>query len=658
MRIFFCLLLVFVGTFCHAQLEGDFEFGKTGPKDFSMTNYDKDSSANALVLKEFGKAQIEIDDRSEVIFYHHVRIKILNKNGFDQANITIRLQKYERERENILELRASTFNLKNGRIEEIQLNEKGLFIENTNGYYYQAKFTFPDIVEGSVIEYSYKTSSPAIWNFHPWEFQGTIPKLYSEYWANIPNIYQYNAILRGYQQIKKTESEQHAQCISVAGRSVDCTLNKYLMEDVPAFYDEQFMTSRYNYISAIKYEIKTVYQLDGSKNELTKAWKDVDDDLKKEEGFGKQIRREKAGLWNDYLDTMLADTKDTLLVAKKVYSFIRNRFTWNNVYGISAQEGVSAAFATGNGNVGDINLSLISALRYAGIEAEPVILSTRDFEFVSKLYPVLTDFKYVVARFFVEGKGYFLDATEKNLPFGMLPVRCLCGEGRLISNKFKSDWINIPSNEKNKTVHFIKLKVIEDGSFKGSINSNYSGYHGYEMKEKIIAYNSLQKYVEERNKEMHTIQITGHNEINLKDPDEPLKLELSVVSPAQESSNPDKIYMSALFDFEIDENPFKSITRLYPVDFAFPRETYYTASIEIPANFEVESIPDKIGLTLPGGGIKYSLLTSVKGNSILISGSLAITKTLYSVEQYYHLKELYGRIIQSQREEIIIRRKL
>ena len=73
-----------------------------------------------------------------------------------------------------------------------------------------------------------------------------------------------------------------------------------------------------------------------------------------------------------------------------------------------------------SGSVGDINLLLIAMLRRAGLQADPVVLSTREFGFNLASYPVLQKLNYVIARAKVNGKVYFLDAAHSQLGFGQL----------------------------------------------------------------------------------------------------------------------------------------------------------------------------------------------------------------------------------------------
>src|SRR5690606_31665583 len=114
---------------------------------------------------------------------------------------------------------------------------------------------------------------------------------------------------------------------------------------------------------------------------------------------------------------------------KAVFAYIKDRIKWNNYLGKYSEKDVKKALEARSGNIGDINLALISALNAAGFNPDAVILSTRQNGVVGDLYPVITEFDYVIAKLNIGGTDYLLDASEPLLPFGLLPMRCLNGKG-------------------------------------------------------------------------------------------------------------------------------------------------------------------------------------------------------------------------------------
>ena len=160
------------------------------------------------------------------------------------------------------------------------------------------------------------------------------------------------------------------------------------------------------------------------------------------------------------------------------------------MYGEYSEFGIKKSFESKTGNVGDINLSLIAALKYAEVPVEPMLLSTRKNGLVTDLYPVLSDFNYVVAKVTIADKIYLLDATDDFHPFGLLPERCLNGKGRVIGDK-ESYWFELKPTDKEKTTTMLTLVLDDDGVIKGSIQYLYAGYKAVSERKKIYGFSSL-----------------------------------------------------------------------------------------------------------------------------------------------------------------------
>jgi hypothetical protein len=249
-----------------------FPFGQFTYKDLEMSTYPKDTSAVAVVLKEFGDARFE-DDHHDIIFKYHVRIKILKKGGLHLADFEIPLRKIDRNIETIRDLRAITFNVENGSVKQDKLDPKNQFTENINKHWDTKKFALPSVRVGSVIELEYELRSPFIMNFRTWEFQSEIPKVSSEFWASMPANYKYNITLRGFLKLDKNENEISRNCFGSGFGSADCLLLRLAMNNVPAFIDEDHMTARSNFLSAVTFELFEIQHFDGTRDKLSKNGK-------------------------------------------------------------------------------------------------------------------------------------------------------------------------------------------------------------------------------------------------------------------------------------------------------------------------------------------------------------------------------------------------
>ena len=59
------------------------------------------------------------------------------------------------------------------------------------------------------------------------------------------------------------------------------------------------------------------------------------------------------------------------------FNFLKSKVKWNGFYGKYTDKGVRKAYKDRVGNVAEINLILTSMLRFAGLNANPVLVSSR-----------------------------------------------------------------------------------------------------------------------------------------------------------------------------------------------------------------------------------------------------------------------------------------
>jgi len=653
-KIFLLLILSFSLFTASAQ---NFNFGAITLEDVEYDRNKIDSNANAIVLKEFGTASVQISDRTngtELVFEYHVKIKIFNKEGFNHANIVIPTYKDGTREELISAVRASTFNYENGHFVESVMDKKSIFTENKSKYTVLTKFTLPNIKNGSVIEYSYRLESPNLFNFKTWEFQSDIPKVYSEYLVYIPAIYNYNVSLRGFNKLSDTKSELAKECMRISGTPIDCSKIWYIMKNVPAFIEEDYMTAASNFKSAIYFELSDQQLLNGGNQKYTKTWRDIDYELTGEKSLGAQMKRK--DLFKDVMPAILKNSTDDLSKAKAIFEYIKKQIKWNNYYGKYSEDNIKKALDMHSGNVADINLSLISALSAASLDAEAVILSTRDNGVVNKLFPVMSDFNYLIAKVNIDGKSYLLDASEPLAPFGLLPLRCVNDQGRVINLKKPSYWIDLLAGQKTSTSYIMEGKLEADGKIKGTITTHSTGYAALNKRREIKKYNSPDEYVEKLDERLPKIQILKQEIRNIDSVENTLTEVYEVEFSPIANASKDDLFFSPFFINPVSKNPFNLSSRTYPVDLAAASDERVIINIALPGKYQMTEQPKDLALGLPNNGGRYLLKTLVEDNTLSFSQVLQFNKAIYEPEEYPYLKEFYSKIIQNQKADVLLKK--
>jgi hypothetical protein len=641
-----CLLLA---TNIYAQKQSDYTFGKVTPEEINLTKYNKDTTANALVLFNYGNSKFIVKN-DEIIIQtkYYNKIKIFNTEGFRYGTVKIPLYNNNSKSEQVLKIKAETHN--NNIV--TPLLKKDIFKTKKDKNWREVSFTLPNLKKGSIIEYEYIFETPFKFNLTGWYFQSSIPKKVSLYKALIPGNYVYNRKLNGYLKLTKNLASVKKDCFHFPWqmKKAACEDLTYEMQNIPAFNEEDYMTSKANFISKIKFEISKLKRIDGSTIKYTSTWDAVDKEFKHEKDIGGQFK--KLNFFKDKLPIKIKSLNSDLKKAKAIYTFIQNHYTWNKKYNIFKGNNIKKAFENKIGSVGEINISLINALKFSGLNTELVLLSTRKNGFPTKIHPVISDFNYIIAKVNINDKSYLLDATDKLIPFGILPYRCLNGSGRVMDFKNPSYWMDIKPTKRSKKQLTVSLKIDEKGNITGKLRKVYFGYDAINKRQSLIN-KTEDDIISDFENPFDNLEVLNYKLLNKKDIDKPIIENFEITLDTD--SNIQTQYLQPFFDFVIKENPFKQENRLYPVDYGYPRKTVVNFSLELPENFEIKSLPKSAAFRLPKNGGSFSLIAKNNENQrITLNSTFTINKPVFFNYEYSLLKELYKQIINLEKTPIVI----
>jgi len=629
----------------------DYEFGVVSQQELEMKVYKKDTTANAVVLFEIGASEfIEKGGRIMLRTTYYKKIKILTSSGFDHATVNLSLYYRDSRKERVTKIKAVTHNGS----QKSYLNKDNIFETQLSERYNQTSFTLPNIHEGSVIEYYYIIDSPYIFRLNGWDFQSSIPKVESVFKAKIPGKFLYNRKIVGSLKLTENLATIKKNCYTVSGdpNNYECEVLRYSMKDIPAFIEEKYLTSAKNFKSRIAFELSEYLNYDGSVQKYTSTWRSVDKDIKRNDDIGGQLKRQ-SFFENKLPDDILSETS-YLERAKKVFYFIQDRFHWNNYYWNKKNTNVKRAFNEGVGSVDEINLALINALVAAGIQAKLVMVSTRTNGIPTKIHPVLGDFNYIIAKIEVGNNSYFLDATDKNLPFGILPFRCLNGDVRVMDFKEGSYWETVNPINTTQEKKLMMLTLDDEGNLEGKMRITYNGYDAIDIRKKIKT-KSKDKYIEYLEDINDGLEINEYKNTNLNEIEKPLVEEFDLFIEGDGDIG-NKYYLNPFIFDRLEENPFKLETRQYPVDFGYTWKTDFALIIKIPDNFEVESLPKSKSMALPNKKGYFMFNTKVKGQKISLSFKFILNNPYFYSNEYAYLKEIYKQMIIIQKEPIVLKR--
>ncbi|WP_375437025.1 DUF3857 domain-containing protein [uncultured Hymenobacter sp.] len=680
-KIAFCriALLTALGSAATLSAMGQadpIKFGKPNPEDFTPKSFVADSAAEAVVLCDYGRSRFEYAEGDfRVVFDRVTRIKILSKAGYDWATVEVPLYHQSSREEKLTNVRGFTYNMVNQEVVKEKFDAT-IFREEASANVTMRKFTLPNVREGSVIEYSYTVVSDFTFNFQDWQFQHSIPVRWSEYRASIPTYFDYKMMMQGYvaptiaehsessMQVTLHESGSftgggfNTQRVSGSSSTVNVPLktHRWVTQDVPAFREEPFMTTSRNYLSRIDFELAGVRWEGQPYHAVADSWEKINDDLLTSENFGMQLKR--GSFLKEQLTPLLAQEKDPAARVKAIHALVRKAVKYDGHDWLYSTSTIRKAYDQHRGTAADVNLLLIAALREAGFQANPVLLSTRDHGMVNQEFmPLLSRFNYVVAHVALpEGKEMMVDATEELIPCGMLPTRCLNGSGRLIMPKAsESRWISLAPQHRLTEYQQIQLTLDDKGGYTGKVHSEHSGYAGLRQRTQLNA-KGEKKFVEELLHGREGWNLNKYQFSQREALDKPLTFDYELTAAGTDAPAT-MLYLKPMQHFGNARNPFVHEDRKFPVDFGYALDETLIITLTLPAGYEVEELPKAAAIALPDNGGRFVFQAQPKGATIQLMSRLNLSRPVYSAEEYAGLREFYRLVVAKQTEQIVLKKK-
>lgn len=625
------------------------EFGKYSNEEFQLTQYDKDPLAEAVVIYDIGSSEFNRTDNGfEIFFQRRMKIKILTQAGLKWAQISIPYYEEDRRFEEISELKGNTYNFENGTIRCTSLNTKNTFNEKYNEHWYNKKFAMPDVKVGSVFEVSYKIRSPYIFNFRNWDFQTKIPVIYSEYTTKMIPFYEYQYILQGAGKFDEFKSYVDPGIAKNLGSlNYQDMVYFYVMKDLPAFRDESFITSPYDYIVKLDFQLAAIHRPSGATEKIMSTWLKLSADLIDNENFGKYLKGCKKN-GKVIIDTMHLASKSIIEKTKIIERFVKNRFSWNGNIDKYASKSVKDFLTSKTGNCTDINLFLTGMLNAAGIDAYPVILSTRGHGKIKADYPFLHFFNYVVVLANFDNVSVLLDATDPFSNFSEIPPRCINDRG-LVIEKNKEEWVSLKSDPVSNILYDIGMHI---NNSRDSVTQHCKLITtGYEALDYRNRYTKLYEKLKDNLLGNNALKSDTLKAIDLYKVGNPFEIDFNFKTSLEKVE--DKIIIAPFSKFIITENPLKQSYRNYPVDFTYKKVYKYQSTIEIPKGYKLLSKPENLIINNKMMRIIY-VTDILDTNSIKVIGTYEFMKDEYAPLEYLELKNYLSQIVEKFNEKVVM----
>lgn len=632
-----------------AELDGEpsLKWGEVAIEDLKMTSYAFDTSANEVLLLNYSEVSRGFYEGNYGVFYdYHYRIKIMEKSKYSGGEIELTSDNYNQ----IVRTKAQTINYVDGAIERIKVKE--ILNDNQGGGYVLYRFSFPEIRDGSVLEYKYRIfcKNPVlIENIY---LQALIPVVWSELRFFEMNELEYKVVPLGgkHEYFYEGKEQKEANSYHEGG-----TEYRWVMKNLPAVDYEDYISSINNNLQKISIQLHS-YEFDGRKEYVFKDW-DVfceryynDGDVMKQVDNANSVKK------------LLKDIKKPLAALQTdkekmifIFDYIEERMNWNGNYNIYITEDLKTAYKYGNGSSADINYLLMAALRQIGIKAYPILISTRTKGRLYKGYPLSKQFEQVIVQAEIGNEVYRFDATYDEVPYNLMPYPNLNYEGLLIKNG-KGEWIDMSAELATKTVQ-VEMEITDEGAMSGTFEYIRDSYRAFQVRQDVDEM-GIEKYTKRYFSDVFPeSKVTNLTFDNLEDDAKILTEKMDFVAENACQIAGDLMYFDLLMGLGFSESMFREEKRTKPVEMTYPLVDDYTFKIKIPEGYEAEELPSDLDISLPNNAAKYTFTIEVKDGYLFYNARLELIKVYYEVSEFEDLKNFMDKVVEKQTSQVVLKKK-
>jgi hypothetical protein len=619
-------------------------FGTVTTEELTTDPLPQEKGAEAIVLGDFTTARMGYYEGYHVEYTRHIRIKIFKSSGYALANIQIPYAPNDK----IKDLRALTHNLEDSLPVSIAVDKKQIFREKVSAYRSMVRFTFPNVREGSVIEYTYTIVQQEIRGFRGVKVQRSIPVRRAEYLASIPGIFRYNITLSHPEIIQ----QQH---ITENGffNSKPLQFDKYLWSafHIPPFEPEPMMPEGDDFLAGVEFTLASV-NMPGIAYSLSSSYAEFTQELLDNSIIGHQLDNTMFFTGRIQKLVNLQDPPQEKMLT--IYHYVCEQMRWNGRDQLFPSVSLQRALREGTGSNAEINLLLVYLLRLADIQAYPVIMGTRSSGKINRESAMSMELNYLICLADIEGQPYLLDATDKFRPAGMLPYKCLNDSGWVL-DKNQGRWIGLLRNEKYSTQESYDLILTDQGELTGNATVTFSGYDALRLRRLIRNEGEQgfrdQEFPHDGRVIISDLHFSGVDSINAA-----LKITFRVTFGHVLGNAGEVLFFSPLISLLGNYfNPWIKDDRKFPLDLGCPSLDHLNCRIRLPERFTVQEIPGSIRIQMPENDARFLMAIAQTGNSLLISAELSVSRTVFDTHEYPSFREFYTQVNRKCNEMVILK---
>lgn len=590
--------------------------------------------------------------------YVYKRVKVLTEKGKDRANVEI---PFDATYIGIADVRARAI-APDGTITPLSAKAFTSTIVKAHGVKYLAKtFTLPNVQVGSIVEWKYTEY---------WEDYVIAP-----HWTVQDDLFQKRAKFAfvpflkagAWVEDKKTGDIKDRVYYTLIGLPESTSIKtigdrrmELELKDIPAFIEEDFAPPS----QVLKMRVNFYYGTD-KMSKPQEFWKSEGKYWNKEvDKFAGHSAAVAAAV-----DQVISPSDTAEQKARKIYLFVHKIKNLNYTNEEGRLEELLTRESKERRNVDDVLhknegyrdeiARLFWAMgRAAGLQTYLMRVSDRDEYFFQANVPNPAQLTSEIAIVNLGGKEVFLDPGTPLCPYGLLAWQHTSSQG--IRQTADGGAVVAPTPSANYKDAISKrvgrLTLNEDGSAKGKIGVAWAGEEAL-----IHRLSSLKTDAAGRKKELEDelkallpagalVQLDTAN--GWDDAEAQLTANFSVEIPSYASNAGKRLLVPKDLFQTRSKQPFAHGDRKNPVYFNYPYYSMDETTINVPAGFHLENVPEPQPLRTDYS--LYKVQHTTNGNSVTVSRDFAMAGIAFQQKDYPELRKFFASVNTSDSEPLVL----
>lgn len=634
------LILCICAAQIQAQQTTDAKFGSIPDSLFQMQPPAENPDAPYMITnKEMDVSFRETGKSIVAILKHHVRLKVFDESAREASLIAIPYY-FDNDMEQISSIEAYTY-LPDGK--RIPLSKNDIRTINLNSRYNVKEFTMPSVENGAILEYSYVIERRYIEELPDFFLSDEVPTATAKLTITYPKYLRYKAFTENYNgtlhhDFVYTDTSSVPKIFTIPQPKPVVT-ERWVAYDIPRVEKEAFLSSLNDYRGKLKFLMS---EFGIPRQHLENNWEVVVARIREKTNPWLLIEHNQlAKSKGDSISRALGEaSKET--IQDSIYHYLNRRVNFSGDHSPYSTQLGEAVIAGEPVDQAAINQTLIAMLRGAGIEAKPVLTSTRKSGKINMDFPSFYQFNAQMVQTKIGGETFLMDASFPYSQPGLISVDMYNGSG-LVIGQHSFEWIDI--NPRNSTFDIdvnIDAELQSDGTLEGTVKAQQRGYPAQRIRQQRA---DGQRGVEILKRALFESypRLTASNIrlTNTDSYDQPVELSADFEIENYAISFTDGLKFRPMIVGARSKNPFKDTDRRYPITLDAPEKLDVSYSIALPRGYSAKEGRQNRSLNFPGA--EFQEKYDMRQGELNYEYHIDIGQKEFSTDLFPQLYKLYKR---------------